>query len=284
MISKRTSVFLICLFSVWNVLHAESNDSLIVGGVPIQIEIDLAVDSLGEESPVVLPKAAKSQPAKFQAQFALGSQHLQSGTVASRIKRSMRPSAGFSLAWIPAMNRSAVIRPEVRLTFQHFTALGFDTAQLHDSLSAFESIVAGGLDQILLFQYELGVETDTVPIDLSRSVVQSIGLDVGGRGLLMPNSKRPFFVRGGVRVVWNKAGPLDRAVELGQGKVWRPEEGGLQMGFWAGVQRGLGRIARQGASRRSLKGLYWGAEAQVHGAGLALQRWSADLVLGYAFR
>lgn len=269
---------------MWNVLHAESNDSLIVEGIPVQIEVDFAVDSVREEFLLILPKAAKSRPEQFHVQFALGAQHLQSGTVASRVKRSMRPAVGFSLAWIPAINRSAVMRPEVRVTFQHFTALGFDTAQLHDSLSAFVSTATGGLDQILLYHYELGVETDTVPLDLSRSVVRSIGLDLGGRGLLMPNSKRPFFVRGGVRVVWNKAGPLDRAVELGQGKIWRPEAGGLQMGFWAGVQRGLGQVARQGASRGSMKGLYWGAEAQVHGAGLALQRWSVDLVLGYALR
>ena len=284
MIARKAALSLIFVFSVWTCARAGVGDSLIVEGVAIQVEINLAVDSVADPTIEMPPRTSRSFPGSLHIQCAGGAEHLQGATVSAEIGHAIRPLAAVALAWVPALNRATAVRPELRLGIQTFSALDFDVAQLHDSAVALEATVPGGLDQILLFHYELGVETDTLPIELTRVAIQVFSIDLGGRGVLMQHSRRPLFVHGGLRLAWRREGEGGRAVELGQGLDWRSEQGGLQTGLWAGFQRGLWARGRRGAGRDQVNGMYWGAEAHVLSSAQTPQRWGLALQLGVVIR
>jgi hypothetical protein len=167
-------------------------DTIIIGGKKLIVQRELTYDTLGTPGETLEPKKQKKR-------LRLGDWKVGFNVAGYLPLDEVRPeTAGYSSinAFVGADRRRGngmgfMVWTERKLGKQgwHLHAgigmdyltgrnLSFDTSQIDDSLFAFASFNEDELDQILLFRFDIGSETDTLPVDLFDAGYQSNWLRV----------------------------------------------------------------------------------------------------------
>lgn len=159
-------------------------DTITVDGVPLELELDIMevapyVDGKGRKGGVRRTSPAPSFNLDLMAGVTGYPRNSSGERLSAYMGRGARPLMGFS----PSVDwRGARSFLRLACALDAHQDWSFDASALDDSLYALAPDGDGGLEQWLLYDYELGIELDTLEVPTSRYVQRSamVAVSLGG--------------------------------------------------------------------------------------------------------
>ncbi len=165
------------------------NDTLIIGGKKVVVERVITYDTIPEvKEPTPdfkKPKLRKDHLFFFQAESGLNrgqllheSSNLMS--VAEMIGNSTRNGIyfKFEMGYEKPIKGQLNLKAGIGILGCQVVNYSFDTTELDDSLFRFESFAPDQLSQITRWRFDIGTETDTVPVNLVTNQIEQFYLSL----------------------------------------------------------------------------------------------------------